>query len=394
GILLTTDVSSLLLNNEQITQSADEIKSTIKTFNQAFGVSLPIYNVISNMGSISDFCQFFSAFDESKRDDVFGATAPYNKHGGIDADWFNEEFDHLISQLIANMSNALAGQLNQDYRNSIASAPFQFGLLKQSLWLFLNRLYRGEQLSDALQFRGFYFTHDGQESELSDLLASTVSLSVGHEYYQQYGQIPVSQTLFAQHLMSHVILTEQSLVGVNKRKENTLLFNQIAFTTAWVGLLVAVLLVIKFDFDYQSQRENRADAMLERYKEAISASPYDIENMADNIPNLYSLQRIYNLYNQPEPWYRLPFMPNPSIKPEIEQAYFSELQNVLVPSMEKTLEKDLFVYVNLEDQSRTLSLLNNYRLLFSQDRTHTDELKTYYISTLQDQGEADSVNTA
>ncbi|WP_394251186.1 type VI secretion system membrane subunit TssM [Vibrio profundi] len=394
GLLLTTEVSTLLENNEQITQYADEIKSTIKTFNQSFGVSLPIYNIISNMGSISDFCQFFSAFDESKRDDVFGATSPYNKHGGIDADWFNDEFDHLIGQLIANMSNALAGQLNQDYRNSIASAPFQFGLLKQNLWLFLHRLYRGEQLSEALQFRGFYFTHDGQEVNQKDLLASTVSFSVGHEQYQQQEQIPVTQTLFAQHLMNHVILGEHELVGVNRRKENTLLVNQILFTLSWVSLLAAVLLVVKFDFDFQGQREARADAMLERYKEAISASPYDIENMADNIPNLFSLQRIYDLYNQPEPWYSLPFMPNPSIKAEIETAYFTELQQVLVPSMEKTLEKDLFVYVNLEDQSQTLSLLNNYRLLFSKDRSNIHELKSYYVKTLQDQGEADSVNIA
>ncbi|WP_086774601.1 type VI secretion system membrane subunit TssM [Vibrio coralliirubri] len=394
GLLLTSDVSSLLENNEQITQQADELKSTIKTFNQAFGVSLPIYNVVSNMGSISDFCQFFSAFDESKRDEVFGATAPYSKHGGIDADWFNDEYDHLISELIANMSNALAGQLNQDYRNSIASAPFQFGLLKQNLWLFLNRLYRGEQLSDALQFRGFYFTHDGQSSAQSDLLASAVSYSVGHEHYQQNEQIPVNQTLFAQYLMTHVILSEHELVGVNKRKENTLLVNQVVFTLSWIALLAAVLLVIKFDFDFQNQRETRADIMLERYKEAISASPYDIENMADNIPNLFSLQRIYNLYKQPEPWYSLPFMPNPSIKEEVEEAYFTELQQVLIPSMENTLEKDLFVYVNLEDQSQTLSLLNNYRLLFSKDRTNVQELKNYYIHTLQDQGEADSVNIA
>lgn len=394
GLLLTTDVASLLENNEQITQKADELKSTIKTFNQAFGVSLPIYNVISNMGSISDFCQFFSAFDESKRDDVFGATAPYSKHGGIDADWFNDEYDHLISELIANMSNALAGQLNQDYRNSIASAPFQFGLLKQNLWLFLNRLYRGEQLSDALQFRGFYFTHDGQSSAQSDLLASTVSYSVGHEHYQHNEQIPVNQTLFAQYLMTHVILSEHELVGVNKRKENALLVNQVIFTLSWASLLTAVLLVIKFDFDFQNQREAEADVMLERYKEAISASPYDIENMAENIPNLFSLQRIYNLYNEPEPWYTLPFMPNSSIKGEIEKAYFAALQKVLIPSMENTLEKDLFVYVNLEDQSQTLALLNNYRLLFSKNRTNLHELKNYYMRTFQDQGEADSVNIA
>ena len=47
----------------------------------------------------------------------------------------------------------------------------------------------------------------------------------------------------------------------------------------------------------------RADDMLDKYKEAISATPYDIESMGENIPNLYTLNRIYNLYQQPDPWY-------------------------------------------------------------------------------------------
>ncbi|MCW8332982.1 type VI secretion system membrane subunit TssM [Vibrio paucivorans] len=394
GVLLTTEVSLLLDSNESISQYADEMKSVITTFNQTFGLSLPVYNVVTNLGSISDFCQFFSGFDESKRDDVFGATIPYQKHGGIDANWFNEQYDHLIGQLIANMSNALSGQLNQEYRNSIASAPFQFGLLKQNLWQLLQRLYRGEQLSDGLMFRGFYFTHNGQDHEQNDLLASTINYSLGNESFQQHEQIPVHQTLFAQHLMSHVVLNEHELVGVNKRKENSLLFAQVGYTFAWVGLFAATLAVLKLDFDYQSQREARADAMLERYKEAISASPYDIENMAGNIPNLYSLHTIYSLYLEPDPWYTLPFMPSSSIKTDVEEAYFTELEQVLVPSMENTLEKDLFVYVNLEDQAKTLSLLNNYRLLFNEKRTNIEELKNYFVNSLKDQGEADSANVA
>ncbi|MGD8170399.1 type VI secretion system membrane subunit TssM [Vibrio sp. TRT 21S02] len=394
GLLLSTNVDSLLKSSEAITQHADQQKSQIKTFNHVFGLNLPIYNIITNMGNIADFCQFFSAFDEAKRNEVFGATSPHQKHGGIDANWFNDEYDHLISQLIANMSTALSGQLNQDYRTAISSAPYQFGLLKQSLWLFLQRLYRGEQLSDGLQFRGFYFTHTGQEGETNDLLASAVNLALGHEHYKHHSQIPVQQTLFAQHLMSHVVLNEHTLVGVNKRKQNFLFFAQTAYTFTWLAILGFVLAVIKFDFDYQNLREARADNMLERYKEAIAAAPYDIENMADNIPNLYSLHKIYALYLQPEPWYSLPFFPSSSIKQEVEQAYFNELEQVLIPSMENTLEKDLFVYVNLEDQAKTLSLLNSYRLLFNKERTNIEELKSYFINSLQEQGEADSVNLA
>ncbi|MCG9748984.1 type VI secretion system membrane subunit TssM [Vibrio brasiliensis] len=394
GMLLTTEVETLLGNREALIQRADDLKSTIKTFNDSFGLNIPIYNLITNMGQINDFCQFFSAFDEAKRNDVFGATSPYIKNGGIDADWFNEEYDHLISQLIASTSTALSSQLNQDYRNSICAAPYQFGLLKQSLWHFLQRLYRGDQLNNGLCFRGFYFTHSGADTKQYDLLANVINESLGNEKFQQQQQIPVTQTLFAQHIMNHVVLNENTLVGVNRRKENMLLFWQGAYTVFCVALLVTVLAVIKLDFDYQSAREARADNMLERYKEAIAASPYDIENMADNIPNLYSLNRIYALYLEPAPWYTLSFMPSSSIMDEVEAAYFEELSQVLIPSMENTLEKDLFVYVNLEDQAKTLSLLNNYRLLFDPKRTNIEELKSYFMSTLSDQGEADSVNLA
>lgn len=394
GMLLTTEVEHLLGNREALIQRADELKSTIKTFNDSFGLNLPIYNLITNMGQINDFCQFFSAFDEAKRNDVFGATSLFIKNGGIDADWFNQEYDHLISQLIASTSTALSSQLNQDYRNSICAAPYQFGLLKQSLWHFLQRLYRGDQLNNGLCFRGFYFTHSGTDTKQYDLLANVINESLGNEKFQQQQQLPVTQTLFAQHIMNHVVLNENALVGVNRRRENTLLFWQTAYTVFCAALLITVLAVIKLDFDYQSAREARADNMLERYKEAIAASPYDIENMADNIPNLYSLNRIYALYLEPKPWYTLPFMPSSSIMDEVEAAYFEELSQVLIPSMENTLEKDLFVYVNLEDQAKTLSLLNNYRLLFDPKRTNIEELKNYFMSTLRDQGEADSVNLA
>lgn len=394
GLLLTTELASLLGSKEALTQRADEIKSTIKTFNDAFGLSLPVYNLITNMGQVSDFCQFFSAFDEAKRNEVFGVTSPVLKNGGIDADWYNEEYDYLISQLIANTSSALSSQLNQEYRNAICAAPYQFGLVKQSLWYFLHRLYRGDQLNNGLNFRGFYFTHSGASEHQYDLLANVVNESLSNEKFQQHQQVPVTQTLFAQHLMNHVILNEHELVGVNRRKENMLLFWQGAYTLCCAALLIAVLTIIKLDFDYQNNRETRADNMLERYKEAIAASPYDIENMADNIPNLYSLNRIYALYLQPDPWYTLPFMPSSSIKQQVEAAYFDELAQVLIPSMENTLEKDLFVYVNLEDQAKTLSLLNNYRLLFNPQRTNIEELKNYFMSSLTEQGEADSVNLA
>ncbi|MGR5295721.1 type VI secretion system membrane subunit TssM [Vibrio mediterranei] len=386
GLLLATSADTLLGQKEAIKMRADQIKADLTRLNRTFGLSIPVYSIITHSSSISDFCQYFSGFEDARREDAFGSMMPFREHGGIDADWYDHAYDALIGQLIANMTSALSGQLNLDYRKSIAAAPLQFGLLKQNLWLQLNRIFGVNQLGDGLMFRGFFFTHEGSDSKNVDALAATISNDLGHEFYHPKSSQPVQQVLFAQHLMTHALIPEQMLVGVNKKKENWLLTMQTTYTLLCALLLIAILAIIKFDFDFQSQREARADALLERYKEAITASPYDVENLADNIPNLYSLRKIYELYNKPEPWYVLPFMPSYTIKPEVEVAYITELQAVLMPSLEKSLANDLFVYVNLEEQATTLSLLNSYRLLFTPNKNNTEELRAYFVQSLEDQG--------
>ncbi|MCW8344594.1 type VI secretion system membrane subunit TssM [Vibrio sp. ZSDZ65] len=385
GLLLATNAELLLGQKALIKQRSDQLKSDCTKLNRLLGLSVPTYVVVTQSGAVSDFCQYFSGFDDARREEAFGAMMPYRKHGGIDADWYNFAYDSLIGQLTANMTNALSGQLNLDYRKSIASAPFQFGLLKQNFWLMLNRLYGLNQLGEGLMFRGFFFTHDASHDEETDILAATISNDLGNEYYHPKESQAIQQVLFSQHLMTHVLLPEQLLVGVNRKKENWLLTLQAGYTLACLGLLLTTLTIIKLDFDFQSHREARADTLLERYKEAIAASPYDIENLADNVPNLYSLHNIYQLYHQAEPWYVLPFMPSSSIKNEVETAYFAELQAVLMPSLEKSIANDLFVYVNLEEQATTLSLLNSYRLLFDANKKNTEELDAYFVHSLEAQ---------
>lgn len=393
GILLATDVKELLNNIESTNQKADQIQLQIKKFNNTFGLNLPIYNIITQMGQLSDFCQFFSSIDEASRHEVFGATSPIQKGGGIDDNWFNKQYDNLISQLMSNMTTALTSQLNQDYRNAICSAPYQLGLLKQGLSKFLHRLYKSDQTQDRLNFRGFYFTNGGREKPQIDVLASLINQNLGYEKFQQKEQIPLQQTLFVQQLMTHVILNERDLVGVNRRKERMLLLGQVIYALTWLGLLISTLIIIKLDFDYQSHKELLAAQMLDDYKGAIASNPYNIENMSDNIPNLYSLSRIYSLYEEPSPWYSLSFISSSSIKKEVERAYFSELQKVLITSMKQLLERDLLIHINLQDHTSTLSMLNHYRLLFKKERTDImiAKLKAYFSNTFHEQGENDDL---
>ncbi len=230
---------------------ADQIKADLTRLNRTFGLSIPVYSIITHSSSISDFCQYFSGFEDARREDAFGSMMPFRVHGGIDADWFNHAYDSLIGQLIANMTSALSGQLNLDYRKSIAAAPLQFGLLKQSLWLQLNRIFGVNQLGDGLMFRGFFFTHEGSDNKNVDALAATISNDLGHEFYHPKSSQPVQQVLFAQHLMTHVLIPEHTLVGVNKKKENWLLTLQTSYTLLCALLLIAIVTIIKLDLTFK-----------------------------------------------------------------------------------------------------------------------------------------------
>ncbi len=393
GILLATNIEKLLKGNkDQQEQLAEQNRLNIITFNQAFGLNLPVYCVFTQMSALADFCQYFSAFEESRLDEALGATMPVSKNCGINPDWFEQSFDKLIQQLISGISGAISAQLSPEYRQAISSAPYQFGLIKQELWRFLQHLCRTEQLHQGISFRGYYFTNTQLESQTTDLLASSIGADLGYTEIKQGPASQIRSSMFTQHLISHVILHENHLVGVNKPRENRLLLTQSAYAACCCLLLAGVVSMIKFNFDDQSRIERRADILLERYKEAIAATPYNLENMAENIPNLYSMYEIYQLYQQPKPWYAVIWIPSPSIKQEVANAYFDQLKHVLLPSMVNTLEKDLFVYVTLEDQSKTLELLNLYNLLYQNERTDNKRLIEYFNAALLEQGDVDSAN--
>ncbi len=141
-------------SSDQLEALAKQQRGFIKTLNQAFGVSLPVYSLFTEVSAVSDFCQFFASFDEQQLEQSFGAMLPADKHG-FDPQWFDSSFDALQEQLSLNSTPALSAQLAESYRSAVIAGPHQFGLLKADLASYFRQLFLDNQYqTEALQFRG------------------------------------------------------------------------------------------------------------------------------------------------------------------------------------------------------------------------------------------------
>ena len=390
GLIVATEIDFIIGHYSDLNSYTDKMRSIIHQCNSAFGLNIPIYNVFTELSSIDDLCTFFSTCDKNVRDEPFGALMP-NVQNDIDFNWFDESFDDLTSKLVDALARLFDRQLTESLRQSVAAAPFQFSLIKPYVAAFFKQLYQNDNYHELLKFRGYFFTNSTENPNTRDLLADLTVKKLNSNKYFQLRDNDFCQPLFIQGLMSQVILSENKLVGVNHRRENVFIFGQIIYGVFWGAIWLSTLTVLKMSFDFQNQRELQADKMLKKYKASILTSPYEIQHLSKNVPNLSTLYNIDKIYSENEPWYALSVIPNSNIKHSVENAYQNTLTQVLQPSMVYDLEQDLFIYKVLNDKNKALSLLNVYHMIETNksDQADVKSVNEYFINELVVGGQND-----
>lgn len=391
GIILASEIEYLIDNHQDLYGYTDKIRNVIHKCNDDFGLNAPVYNIFTDLSTIDNLCQFFSTFDQQDREDPLGAMMPMSQSNGIDLEWVKTSFDELTSKLMDSLSQIINRQLTPNLRQSIAAGPFQFSLLKPYVITFLNQLYHDDNYHVPLKFRGYFFVNSTSSNESKDLLADIIVKKVSGDKYYRLSKDDFAQPLFTQSLIPRVILPENTLVGVNPRRENTFIFGQAIYGLFCGALWVAVLALLKMSFDFQNERELMADEILKKYKESILISPYNVQNFPHNVPNLLLLEQINDIFSKDEPWYSLSLIPDSNISDSVAFAYNDALKHVLLPSMLYDLQQDLFVASTLKQKNTSLSLLNIYNHIDShQGQALGDNIiNGHFINELRAEGQND-----
>ncbi|WP_448632684.1 MULTISPECIES: type VI secretion system protein [Pseudomonas fluorescens group] len=162
---------------------------------QRFGLSLPVYVVITGMQELPGFQELISALPAEARESTLGWSSPYLPEAAWQSQWSDQALDQVnaaLSQSIIEIG-ALSGQLSSD----LYGLPERFEGLRRALQILLEPVFQGNAQGEAPRFRGVYFTASQASATGADAVIASDSA--------------LRQTVFARQLWARRLVAERGL---------------------------------------------------------------------------------------------------------------------------------------------------------------------------------------
>ena len=194
GVIWTVPFSKLD-DIEHTTELSLKVRRVFIDLLQRFGLSLPVYVVITGMEELPGFQELVGALPAKARESMLGWSSPYLPDAAWQSHWSDQALDEINAALAQSIIEigALSGQLSTD----LYGLPERFEGLRRALQILLEPVFQGNAQGEAPRFRGVYFTASQAPAISGD------SLNAHHN-----GQ---RQTVFARQLWSRRLIAERGL---------------------------------------------------------------------------------------------------------------------------------------------------------------------------------------
>lgn len=162
---------------------------------QRFGLSLPVYVVITGLEELPGFQDLITALPAEACERTLGWSSPYPPEAVWQSPWSDQALDQVnqaLSESIIEIG-ALSGHLSTE----LFALPERFEALRRPLQTLLEPVFQGNAQGEAPRFRGVYFT------------ASQAPDTAG-EGFSAYDAV-VQRSVFARQLWQRRIVAEQGL---------------------------------------------------------------------------------------------------------------------------------------------------------------------------------------
>lgn len=380
GIICSQSIATLISHDKNFSQQlASDNRLIINEIQDLCGQKLPIYVLFNQMAGLADFCQFFASLNESMLEGAFGALN--NNTDQLDnyqSSWFNKTYDEMCERMGHAVLTALDSQLSENFRRSVVAAPMQFKQIKPEVSYFLEQLFLNKNINQRYLFRGFFFINTEQSFCATDPLTKQVAYQLGFNEMLPCFDINLSHSIFVNQFFDDYIRPEASSASINIKVKRIFWSFQISYSLAIAAVIASTTFLLKANFDYYRQLNAETFIAIEQYETAVRKTPYDLAGLTSNIENLSMIRDVYRKYNKVTPWYISNLIPNPQLSEAVEDAYHSELVNILLPSMMQYLEDELFVYETLGDTLKTAQLLQLNEEMQIHDLKSWAHLKGYF----------------
>lgn len=299
GVIVTLNLHELLLQTEKsLLNYQQTLQQTLSQIYQQFKRKLPVYFVVTKCDLVSGFQDFFADLNKEDAEQPWGIMFPSKQllSQKESSDYFDYEYDQLISCLNARLFWRLETEKDPHKRGVIAYFPQQMQIFKSALKILLNNL-------EHCQIQGIYFTSSMQTGQPYDFLMSSLSnrfklpdTPIEHHPKQEkhffikniFKEITYCETNWANNS-----LYKKHIKPISKRN------NWIAAATIFIFGLIGLSVSYARNIDNLDLIQNS----LPEYEQAIKQLSASNMNLSDTLPVLNAAKRINDIYTDaPSKW--------------------------------------------------------------------------------------------
>lgn len=308
GVVLAISVEDLMtLDGEELAAHATAIRKRLQDIHGELKIDFPVYALFTKADLIAGFNEYFGSFTENRRRKVWGATFQTEDSRKNMVSEVPTEFDALVRRLGEETADRLHEEPDPIARIAIFDFPGQFGLLKERVTDFLNRIFEPTRYQVNANLRGFYFSSGTQEGTPIDQVLGAIARSTGSAVAARH-MSGTGRSYFLHDLLTKVIFAEAGWVSRDMAAvRRAALMRYGAF--AAIGL-VAVATLGAWALSFASNRALIAatGAAVEQYRvnaneylTSTSVSDVELENVVGHLQTLRNLPVGYENRDEPTP---------------------------------------------------------------------------------------------
>ena len=211
GVILAISLEDVMqLGAEEINAHASAIRKRLLELHDHLKIDFPVYALFTKSDLVSGFNEFFSAFPEDRRRQVWGATFQTEDRKKNCIDQIPGEFDALVERLTEETADRLQSEPDAMSRIAIFGFPAQMAALREPVAQLLNAIFEPTRYHANAHLRGFYFSSGTQQGTPIDQVLGAMgsSFSTDSSAYMS-GQ---GKSFFLHDLLKKVIFPEAGWV--------------------------------------------------------------------------------------------------------------------------------------------------------------------------------------
>ena len=388
GVILAFSVEDMMTAGEaQIVAHADIVRKRLAEIHEALKVDFPVYVLFTKADLISGFREYFSSFNQSRRNSVWGVTFQTNDRKAITHEAVPAEFDKLVARLSDEVIDRLSEEQDPEARIAVFGLPGQMAALRSGITEFLRRVFEPTRYNTNAILRGFYFTSGTQEGTPIDQILGAMSRTGDHAIeFQPSFMSGQGKSYFLHDLLKRVIFAERDWVSFDKKAvRRSIIWRSVAVSL--IGL-TTIGLIGGFGYSYWQNANlvKSAEAEAARYERAavdeIGRDYIDDPDLRPVLPHLETLRSMPAGYGDDEEatiWEGFGLGQRERLQNAAQDAYSDALERMLRPRLILELEREMPGIIRSGETTEIYRALKVYMLLGGQGE-HTDDesVKTWF----------------